>query len=71
MENFSFDSMELPITCPRCGHQRGVKVGVLRKGPLVQCPKCKVIVTFDYRNLDEGLRGPEQTIAAMLRRAPG
>jgi hypothetical protein len=66
MDIFSFDSMELPITCPWCGHQRVETVGVIRKGPLVQCPKCKVVVTFDFRSFDEELRGPERTIAAML-----
>jgi hypothetical protein len=65
MDILSFDSTKILIECPGCGHQPVEKVGVLRKGPVVHCPKCKGAVTFNYRSLDEGLRGVERTIAAL------
>jgi hypothetical protein len=67
MDILSFDSIEVLIECPGCKHQRVEKVGVLRKSPVVQWPKCKGAVTFDYRSLDEGLRGPERIIEALRR----
>jgi hypothetical protein len=69
MDIFNFDSYEVPIVFSGCGHKRTETIGVLRKNPIVKCSKCASMIMFNSRALDEGLRGPERTIAELLHMA--
>jgi hypothetical protein len=68
MDILSFDSIGVLLKWPGCGFARMESVGMLRKGPVVQCPKCKAAVTFDSRTLDKGLRAVERKIEALKAR---
>ena len=63
----NFDSVGVLLECPGCGYERNESVGVLRRSPVVQCPKCKGAITFDNQTLDKGLRRVERNIEALKR----
>src|ERR1700723_1936131 len=68
MDILNLDSCEVPIVFSVCGHKHTSTIGVLRKNPIVKCPKCSSMIVFNSRSFDEGVRGVEQAIAAVATR---